>query len=215
MLNCEQFEVLLADYLDGELDSPARAADRTAFEEHRAGCAACAQLAEEAASALAFIDIAADVEPPLALTGRILEATHAGWEFKLRAKGIRGWINRMFAPVLKPRFVMGAMMTMMSLTMLSRCAGDPRKPLTAADLDPVRIWTSLDDRTHRLWDRTVKSYESMRLVYEIRSQLSEWKQQQADDDDAAADAKANSRKIQPGAVNEKQTPANTTQENQQ
>ena len=90
---------------------------------------------------------------------------------------------------------MGAMMTMMSLTMLSRCAGDPRKPMTAADLDPVRLWTSLDDRTHRLWDRTVKSYESMRLVYEIKSQLSEWKQQQAEADEAAADAKANSRKI--------------------
>jgi hypothetical protein len=87
------------------------------------------------------------------------------------------------------------MMTMMSLTMLSRCAGDPRKPMTAADLDPVRLWTSLDDRTHRLWDRTVKSYESMRLVYEIKSQLSEWKQQQAEEDEAAADARANSRKI--------------------
>jgi hypothetical protein len=91
---------------------------------------------------------------------------------------------------------MGAMMTMMSLTMLSRCAGDPKKPLTAQDLDPVRIWSQLDDKTHRLWDRTVRSYESMRLVYEIRSQLNEWKQQQAEADDAAADAKAASRKIE-------------------
>ena len=67
--------------------------------------------------------------------------------------------------------------------------------MTAADLDPVRLWSSLDDRTHRLWDRTVKSYESMRLVYEIRSQLSDWKQQQAEADEAAADARANSKKI--------------------
>ncbi len=110
--------------------------------------------------------------------------------------------KKLFAPVLvKPRFVMGAMMTMMSLTMLSRCAGDPKKPLTAADLDPVRLWTSLDDRTHRLWDRTVKSYDSMRLVYEIKSQLSEWKQQQAEADEAAADARANSRKIEQPVTN--------------
>jgi len=203
MLTCEQFEALLADQIDGELDAPARADDRTAFERHLAECPACAQLAEDARSAVAFMEIAADVEPPPELTAKILEATHAGWEFKLRARGVRGWINRFFAPVLKPRFVMGAMMTMMSLTMLSRCAGDPRKPMTAADLDPVRLYSSLDDRTHRLWDRTVKSYESMRLVYEIRSQLNEWKQQQADADEAAADARANSRRLNKTVLQEK------------
>ena len=195
MLTCEQFEILLADHIDGELTVAARAADRTAFEEHRAFCASCAALAEDAESAMAFLEIAADLEVPQALTGRILEATQNGWEFKLRARGVRGWINRLFEPVLKPRVVMGAMMTMMSLTMLSRCAGDPRKPMTAADLDPVHIWSSLDDRTHRLWDRTVKSYESMRLVYEIRSQLSEWKQQQAEEEEATAAARAKSHQI--------------------
>jgi hypothetical protein len=201
MLTCEQFETLLADYIDGELGSSARTADRTAFEEHLNTCAECALLTEDAQSAVAFMGIVADVEPPQALSAKILEATHSGWEFKLRAKGVRGWVNRFFAPVLKPRFVMGAMMTMMSLTMLSRCAGDSGKPMTAAQLDPVRLWTSLDDRTHRLWDRTVKSYESMRLVYEIKSQLSEWKQQQAEADEAAADARANSRKIEQPVTN--------------
>ena len=122
MLSCEQFEVLLADQIDGELGSPARAEDLAAFERHLSECAACAQMAEETRSALAFMEIAADVEPPPELAAKILEATHSGWEFKLRARGVRGWINRLFAPVLKPRFVMGAMMTMMSLTMLSRCA---------------------------------------------------------------------------------------------
>jgi hypothetical protein len=87
------------------------------------------------------------------------------------------------------------MMTMISVTMLSRCAGGPKTTLTAADLDPVRLWSSLDGRTHRLWDRSLKSYESMRLVYEIRSQLNEWKQQQSQQEDAAADARANSRKL--------------------
>ena len=216
MLTCEQFEVLLADHIDGELRSAARAEDRAAFEEHKAACAACASMAEEVESAMAFLEIAAEVEPPPALTAKILEATRSGWEFKLRARGVRGWVNRLFAPVLKPRVVMGAMMTMMSLTMLSRCAGDPRRPLTAADLDPVRIWSSLDDRTHRLWDRTVKSYESMRLVYEIRSQLNDWKQQQAEADEAAADQKANSRRIdRPAGTPDKAAPTPRKQENQQ
>ena len=64
MLTCEQFEILLADHIDGELNSAARAADRTAFEEHLATCAECALLTEDAQSAVAFMGIAAeDVEP--------------------------------------------------------------------------------------------------------------------------------------------------------
>jgi hypothetical protein len=167
-------------------------------------CAACGHLAEDAQSAVAFMEIAAEVEPPPALVGRILDATNSGWEFKLRARGIRGWINRLFAPVLKPRIVMGAMLTMMSITMLSQCAGGPKNTLTAADLDPVRIWASLDYKTNRLWDRAMKSYESMRLVYEIRTQLSEWEQQQSEAEEAAADARANSRKLEPASVERKQ-----------
>ena len=203
-LSCEQFEILLADHIDGELSSLERAGDRAAFEQHLGSCAMCAAMAEDAQSALAFMETASEVEPPPALMTKILHATNSGWEFKLRAKGIRGAINRFFAPVLRPRFVMGAMLTLMSITMLSRCAGGPKAKLTTADLDPVKIWTSLDDKTHRLWDRTMKSYESMRLVYEIRNQINDWKQQQNDADEAAADAQANSKKleaVQPAASN--------------
>ena len=211
MLSCEQFEVLLADHIDGTLAE----ATREEFVRHRETCAACAAYAAEVQSAVSFMEIAADVEPPVDLTGKILHATNAGWEFKLRARGIRGWINRAFAPVLKPRFVMGAMLTMMSITMLSRCAGDPKKPLTAADLDPVRLWSSLDVRTHRLWDRTVKSYDSMRLVYEIRTQLNEWKQQQAEADEAAAQEHANDRKLNNAAPEKTSATPDNSQETKQ
>lgn len=194
-LSCEQFEILLADQIDGELNAPARDADRAAFELHLASCAACAAMAADAQSAVSFMEMAAEVEPPPALLTKILHATNSGWEFKLRAKGIRGAINRFFAPVLQPRIVMGAMMTLMTITMLSRCAGGPKTKLTAADLDPVKLWTSLDDRTHRIWDRTMKSYESMRLVYEIRNQINDWKQQQTEAEEVAADAQADSKKL--------------------
>ena len=211
MLSCEQFEILLADHLDGELAPPERASDRAAFEAHRASCRMCAELAEDAGSAVAFMEIAADVEPPPALMTKILHSTNAGWELKLRGRGIRGWINRTLAPVLRPRLVMGAMMTLMSVTMLSRCAGAPKKVLTAADLDPVRLWSSLDDRTHRMWDRTMKSYESMRLVYEIRNQINDWQQQQTDAEEAAVEASANSRKLNAPATQAK--PTESKQEN--
>jgi hypothetical protein len=48
---------------------------------------------------------------------------------------------------------------------------------------------------HRVWDRTVKSYESMRLVYEVRNQINDWTEQQRQEDEAAADARANKRQL--------------------
>jgi hypothetical protein len=199
MLNCAEFEVLLADSLDGALEAPGREAERNAFAQHLASCPACAAMEDEVRSAVAFMGVAAEPELPQPLIGKILHATNSGWELQLRGKGIRGWLNRKFAPVLKPRFVMGAMLTVMSATMLTRCAGGSKSTMTAADLDPVRIWSSLDSKGHRIWDRTVKGYESLRVVYEIRTQLDDWnRQQQAQteaDAEAAADAKANSRKL--------------------
>jgi len=193
MFSCAEFEVLLADWIDETLAVPAREAERQAFVRHLESCASCASLLEDATSAVAFMDRAADVEMPPALVSKILQATNSGWEFKLRGRGVSGWINRTFAPVLRPRFVMGAVLTLVSMTMLTRCA--PNKTLTPADLDPVRLWTSLDDRTHRIWDRAVKSYESMRIVYEDKNQINEWTEQQREQEEAAADANANKRQL--------------------
>jgi hypothetical protein len=194
MMSCAEFETLLADWIDETLALPARKAEREAFLRHLESCPACALLAEDARSAVSFMERAADVEMPPALVSKILLATNSGWEFKLRGQGLSGWINRTFAPVLRPRIVMGAMLTLLSATMLTRCA--PDHTLTAADLDPVRLWASLDYKTHRVWDRAVKSYESMRLVYEVKNQINDWSAQQRVDDEAAADARANKRQLQ-------------------
>ena len=190
---CAEFEMLLADWLDGTL---AASPESDAFLRHLESCKACGELAEDARFALGFMERASDVEVPPVLISKILQATNSGWEFKLHGKGISGWINRTFAPVLKPRFVMGAVLTLMSMTIMARGCGLPSKTFTAADLDPVRLWTSLDNRTHRIWDHAVKSYESMRLVYEVRTQINDWTQQQKQEEEAAADARADKRKLE-------------------
>lgn len=197
--SCAEFEVLLADWIDGTLAASAESAaspESKAFLRHLKSCKACGELAEDTRFALGFMERAADVEAPPALVSKILHATNSGWEFKLRGKGISGWINRTFAPVLKPRFVMGAVLTLMSMTIMARGCGFQEKTFTAADLDPVRLWTSLDNRTHRIWDRAVKSYESMRLVYEVKNQINDWTEQQKLEDEAAADARADKRKVE-------------------
>lgn len=204
-MTCSELDILLADFLDGTLPEE----ERASFAAHLAACPACSEYAAEVQSATLFLERVADVDAPPELYTRILHSTAGGWSLKLRRHGIRGWINRTFAPVLQPRFVMGAMLTLMSITMLSRCAGE-KKTLTAADLDPVRIWSSLDDRTHRVWDRAVKSYESMRLVYQVRSQINDWRQQQQDQEEAAADAQANGRKLESVQPDQKQMQQNQT-----
>lgn len=172
-MNCAAFEILLADFIDGALP----AGERDAFAGHLDSCSACAALAEGARAAVAFMERAWEVEPPPALLANILRATNAGPERELRGRGFSAWINRMFAPVLQPRLVLGAMMTIMSVAMVGQIAGPAKSTFTAADLDPARLWSSLDDNTNRLWDRAVKDYESTRLVYEVKAQVDDWTEQ--------------------------------------
>ena len=73
---------------------------------------------------------------------------------------------------------MGMAMTVLSLAMLARFAHIEPRPLRASDLDPARVWQSIDDHSHRVWDRTMKYYDNLRLVIEIQSRLKEWSDQE-------------------------------------
>jgi len=75
----------------------------------------------------------------------------------------------------------------------------PARQLRAADLAPAQVWAGLEDRVYRGWQRTVKYYESIKFVYQVRSRLQEWNQQQ-DEEQAAAERK------QSRSVDEKRLP---------
>ena len=104
------------------------------------------------------------------------------------------WVRRVFGkwlePVLQPRFAMGMAMTVLSFAMLGRFSGIQVRQLKPSDLDPVKVWTAAEDRVQRTWERTVKYYESLRLVFEIQTRLREWtdEQQQADSNKPAPPA---------------------------
>jgi len=172
-MTCAEVEILLCDYVDGTL----RGEEKTVLEGHLAGCSACAELAKDVAGITAFIDTVAAPEPPAELLTRILHeipnvkaAERQGWARRL----FGGWVNT----ILSPRYAMGMAMTVLSFSMIAKFAHiEPRK-LTQADLDPVKIWASIDDRSHRIWDRTVKYYDNLRLVIEIQSRLKEWSDQE-------------------------------------
>jgi hypothetical protein len=173
-MTCAEVEILLCDYVDGTL----RGAEKTALESHLAGCSACAELAKEVAGVTAFFERVAPAGPPAELLTRILHelpsvrpvAEKRSWWRKL----FGGWLQG----VLQPRYVMGMAMTVLSFSMIAKFAGINPRQLRPSDLDPVKIWAGIDDRTHRAWDRTVKYYENLRLVIEVQSRLKEWSDQE-------------------------------------
>jgi hypothetical protein len=174
-MTCAELEILLCDYVDGTL----RGEERTALESHLAGCSACSELAKDVMGAVSFMERAATVEPPAELLTRILhEAPSARQIANERQSWLRRRFGGFFESVLQPRYAMGMAMTILSFSMIARFAGIEPRQLRPSDLDPVKIWASIDDHAHRTYDRAMKFYDNLRLVIEIQSRLKEWSDQE-------------------------------------
>ncbi len=201
-MTCAELEILLCDYVDGTL----HAAERTALENHLAGCPACKQLAEDVAGVTAFFERVPDVEPPAELMTRILHHAPMGpgaVAERLSSDPRPSWAKRLFGGFfqgwLQPRYVMGMAMTILSFSMLARFAHIEPRQLRPADLDPVKVWQGIDDHSHRLYDRGMKYYDNLRLVIEIQSRLREWTDQDPSQGGAAQGTRSNA----PAAASER------------
>ena len=159
-ITCTEFEILLADYLDGTLGNEQKAT----VETHRNDCASCAELALDAAGAVEFMERAATVDPPPALVNRILfEVTNGKSRSVIKPSWMERLLGRRAGFLLQPRFAMGMAMAVLSLAMVGR------------------FWAAAESGVQRSWDRTVKGYESLQLVYEVQTQLDEWAKQRGSD----------------------------------
>lgn len=198
-MTCAELEILLADYVDGTL----HADERTALELHSEGCAACAELIADVQTAAAFIERVPEVEPPPELMTRILHHAPIGRRaaalerVDASASRIKRFFSNFAQSVLQPRYVMGMAMTILSFSMLARFAHIEPRQLRPADLDPVKVWQGIDDRSHRIWDRSMKYYDNLKLVIEVQSRLKEFT---AADDAAAGAAQPASH---PAGVNQR------------
>jgi len=183
-MTCAELETLICDYVDGTLAPEAR----TTVEQHLAGCRNCDELARDAAAAVGFMERAAGVEPPPELMTRLL--FNAPWaNSKTAATGVKNWFRKVWHPILQPRFAMGMAMTILSFAMLARWVA-PARQLRAADLSPTQVWAGLENNVYRGWQRTVKFYESLKVVYQIQSKLHEWQQQEEETKPAADSGKS-------------------------
>ena len=168
-MNCAEFEILLADYLDNTLGAP----ERAALEAHALSCVGCRDLLRDASGALSFLQRAEAVKVPAELITRIaFQAPTGRLRNPFERRGVFSrLIGQWLQPVLQPRLVMGMAMTILSFAMLERCTGIRVQRIETADLNPVRIWGGVEDRTMRVKDRAVKYYENLRWVYEIEVRL--------------------------------------------
>jgi hypothetical protein len=175
-MNCAEFEVVLADYLDDSL-APG---DRTALEQHAASCPGCREFMREAAGAVTFLKRVQSPLPPPELITRLAYLAPMGKTREPLEQ--RGFFSRLTSqwlqPVLRPRWAMGMAMTILSFSMLERCTGVRIQRIQPADLNPVRIWGGVEDKALRVKDRAVKYYENIRLVYEIETRLKDLQNQQ-------------------------------------
>jgi anti-sigma factor RsiW len=171
-----QLEAFIADYLDGVLSET----DAAEFEKYLPLYPDLAELVHDAADAIRVLNQVETPEPPPALYAQIhlsLEAERKKAERKRSSTGLWDGLLGFFAPVLQPRFVMGMAMTVLSISMVGQLTGTRIDQVTAADLKPAAIWSSVEYRAQRVWDRATKYYESLRVVYEMRTRVQEWRTQ--------------------------------------
>ncbi len=168
-MNCAEFESILADYFDGTLSNLSRAA----VEQHAAVCTNCREFMAETRAGLDLLERATPVEPPAELITRIAYLAPLGRtpEPFERQSFFGKWIGRRLQPVLQPRLAMGMAMTILSFAMLEKCTGVHVQHLEPADLNPVRVWSGVEDKGLRVRDQAVKYYNSLRIVYEIETHL--------------------------------------------
>ncbi|MFL6448738.1 MAG: anti-sigma factor family protein [Bryobacteraceae bacterium] len=176
MIDCAQFEVLLADYVDGTLPE----SEKARVEKHAADCEHCRELLADVQGAVRFLAHSEEVVPPPDLITRI--AYHAPTGRIRQPFERQGFMSRLISewlrPILQPRLAMGMAMTILSIAMLERCTGVKMQHIQPEDLSPVRIWGGIEDKTVRVKDRAVKYYENLRWVYEIEVRLRELREQQ-------------------------------------
>lgn len=164
-MNCNEIEILLADYLDESLATN----EMSAIAAHLSECAACRELAQDATLAVTFMGRAESVDAaPSELVNRILfDVTSSDGHGLGKPRLSRRLFGKWLRPVFEPRLVMGMAMAALSLGMMVNFV-----PLSR--LNPVGMWSTTEDQVARMWDQSVKFSHSLPMLVQIQSRYQEW-----------------------------------------
>ena len=176
MLQCEAWESLLTEALDGLLPADQRAA----FDAHGAKCPVCAELLTQAKQGrewLQFLDTEPDT--PADLVERIVSKTSgsiAGGPLAMPgAVPLAVAPHVLGIPVRRvmwdTRMMMTAAMAFFSIALTLNLAGVKLTNLRLADLTPASMETNLTRQFYGAEKSLVQYYDNLRLVYEVESKM--------------------------------------------
>src|SRR5580698_719159 len=182
-MQCQEFDSLLSDALDGVL--PGLQLDR--FQAHARICPACGPLFAEVEAGRNWLKDLTEVEPPVSLVTNILASTtgvdtqrlrvnvsapqpRIGWLEKVQAWA-SGAMQPIWATVRQPRFAMSFGMAFFSLSVALSVLGVKPADLRQVSLRP----TAIRHTYYNTQARVVRYYENIRLVYEVESRVRELK----------------------------------------
>ena len=167
-MRCREFQLLLCDYLDEQVDT----ASRREMDAHRVDCPACSEALADAGFGFALLRGASPVEPPAELIGEIIHRTVGVGSGRLAPAGggdsLPGWLQPFVQPFLQPRFVMGMAMTAMSFSLLT-FYGDRAFGMYQADRgEGIAAIRALAGPAADFWDQSVSVYDSAMDFYRLR-----------------------------------------------
>ena len=198
-LECEEWEALLVDALDGTL----KAEDSAVFATHGKDCPMCAEMLAQAKQGQEWMKFLHEEPPaPADLVSKILGSTSGAALPQLAVAGVP-------QPVASPiahfamrrafrdsRILMTAAMTFFSLALTFNMMGLHLDSLRMADLKPSTLQNNIARQFYGVKKQMVSYYEGLRLVYEVESKMRELRQD-AESEQKAQPSKDEKQKTSP------------------
>jgi len=186
---CGQWEMLLADSLDGLL----KPEDEALFNAHLSVCPACSALYEEARRGREWMEfLSPEPEVPAGLLDKILAHTGPGHEAGYRLATVGGNvipIRPVSVPAwqrpglvarvqryAEPRLLMTAAMAFFSITMTLNITGVRLSSLRLSDLRPSTMRSIVERQLTMASTPIIRYYDNSRLAYEVQTTIRELRQ---------------------------------------
>ncbi len=192
---CGAWETLLTDALDGLL----KPEDEAQFAEHKATCAACAALYEEARKGREWLEfLSPEPDVPAGLLERILARTGPGYAASAPMPALAGsrtvpafvppvWQQQGFfartRQAMQPGILMTAAMAFFSIALTLNLTGVRLSTLRLADLRPVAVRSYMERQLNMASVPIVRYYDHLRFVYEVESRVRQLRSQSQDNGD--------------------------------
>jgi len=186
---CGQWEMLLADALDGLL----KPEDEALFNAHRAVCPACSALYEEARRGREWLEfLSPEPEVPAGLFDKILAhtgpgqvenyrlANAGGKVIPIRPVSVPAWqrpgLVARVQRFAEPRLLMTAAMAFFSIALTLNMTGVRLSNLRLSDLKPGNVRSIMERRLTAASTPLIRYYDNSPLAYEVQSTMRELRQ---------------------------------------